>query len=112
MVSSAAARIDRPELVPLVDELARRFGEGTTPVAITLRDVPEATLRAVADLLGTDRALPSNPKVQMKRLAAALRLSSPNELRCLIEEIRGPVPDRRAARLSERTARRWTCGRG
>jgi len=58
MVSSAAARIDRPDLVPLVDELARRFGEGGTPVAVTLRDVPEATLRAVADLLGADRVRP------------------------------------------------------
>jgi uncharacterized protein (TIGR02679 family) len=105
MVSPAAARIDRPELAPLVDELARRFGEGVTPVAVTLRDVPEATLRAVADLLGADRALRPNPKVQMTRLAAALRLGSPEQLRSLIEEIRGPIRDRRAARLSERAAR-------
>jgi uncharacterized protein (TIGR02679 family) len=105
MVSSAAARIDRPDLVPLVDELARRFGEGGTPVAVTLRDVPEATLRAVADLLGADRVPRSNPKVRTERLAAALRLDSPEELRSLIEEIRGPIPDRRAARLSERAAR-------
>jgi uncharacterized protein (TIGR02679 family) len=105
MVSSAAARIDRPDLAPLVDELARRFSEGGTPVAVTLRDVPEATLRAVADLLGADRVPRSNPKVRVERLAAALRLGSPEEVRSLIEELRGPIPDRRAARLSERAAR-------
>jgi uncharacterized protein (TIGR02679 family) len=105
VVSSAAARIDRPDLAPLVDELVRRFGEGGTPLAVTLRDVSEATLRAVADLLGADRIPGPNPKVRVDRLAAALRLGSTEEVRSLIEEIRGPIPDRRAARISERAAR-------
>jgi uncharacterized protein (TIGR02679 family) len=105
MVSPAAARLERPDLAPLVDELARRFAEGRTPVAVTLRDVPEATLRAVADLLGADRVPRPNPKVRLERLASVLRLGSPEEVRYLIEEIRGPIPDRRAARLCERAAR-------
>lgn len=103
----AARRLARPELQPVVDELARRLGESAavTPVRLTLRGVPTDTRRALADLLGSDRLPPVDLQVSTDRLSAALDLAEPAALRAVIELMRGPLPDHRAARASARDAR-------
>ncbi len=95
--------LSRPELRPLVDALAARFGAGDAPVRVTVRGLPLPTQHAVADLLGTDR-LPGSV-VRVERLVAALRLGSVAELRAAVEAVRGPLPDRRADRAAQRAAR-------
>jgi uncharacterized protein (TIGR02679 family) len=101
----AVQRLSRPELTPLVDALARRFGEGDTPASITLRSLPEAARSALADLLGADRIPLPGGRLRLERLATALGLSGVAELRVAVEGLRGPVPDRRAEREAARTAR-------
>ena len=45
--------LDRPDLAPLWDELARRYGEGgSPPVSVTLRSLTDRQRHAVADLQG------------------------------------------------------------
>jgi uncharacterized protein (TIGR02679 family) len=95
----------RPELAPLVDELARRFSEGDSPVSLALRDLPEEARRGLADVLGLDRLPQRNARVRLDRLMAALGLESASALRAAVESLRGPLPDRRAERLSSRTER-------
>lgn len=108
------ARLRSPDLVPLVDELVRRFGEGAVPVTVTLRDAPASTLGALADLLGADRLPATGSRIRVDRLAAALHLDSVDDLRAAVEEVRGPIPDRRAGREAERAAREslwsWLAG--
>lgn len=112
--SRAASRLRSPDLVPLVDEMVRRFGDGVSPVTITLRDAPASTRRALADLLGADRLPAANRRIRLDRLATALHLDSVEELRAVIEEVRGPIPDRRADREAARAAREalwsWLAG--
>ena len=95
----------RPELAPLWAELARRFGDGQAPVAITLRGLSMAERQAVADLLGMDRLPPATARLRVDRLATACGASSVEELRVLVEARAGPIVDRRAARLEARRLR-------
>ncbi|HVM01514.1 MAG TPA: TIGR02679 family protein [Acidimicrobiales bacterium] len=92
-------------MAPLVDELARRFGEGTVPVLVTVPRLSMAQRLALADLFGLDRLPAETAKVRVARLAAALGLDSVEALRGAVEEVRGPLPDRRAERLAHRSAR-------
>ena len=89
----------------MVDELVRRFGTGDIPVTVTLRDLPAATRRAVADLLGADRTPLATSRLAVRKLVAALGLASVGELRDVVERMRGPLPDRRAAREAASAAR-------
>lgn len=88
----------RPALRPLVDELARRFAEGT-PVTVT---VPSACAPAVADLLGLDRVPRAGRRLPIAQLLDTLRLPDVDALRRELETVSGPLPDsageRRAAR--------------
>jgi uncharacterized protein (TIGR02679 family) len=95
----------RPELAPLVDELARRFGAGDVPAMLTLRDHPARTRHALADLFGQDRLPPPSSRIRVSRLVGALGLDSVTHLRAVVESLRGPLPDRRSERVAEQAAR-------
>ena len=100
----------RPELAPLVDELARRFGEGGVPSTIGLARLPRSSYRALADLLGLDRLPRPSGRIRTQHLADALGMTSLDALRGVVEGLRGPLPDRRAERLASRLDRDelWT----
>ncbi|MGH9000121.1 MAG: TIGR02679 family protein [Acidimicrobiia bacterium] len=104
------ARLDRPGLEPLWDELARRYGEGTEPVTVSLRGLSLPQRRALADLLGSDRLPAAQCKVPVRRLVDALGVDGANDVRVLVERVRGPIPDRRAVRAADRLERErlWT----
>ncbi len=104
-IHQATARLRRPELAPVVDELARRFGNGEVPVALTLRDLSAATRRAIADLLGSERLVGTTGRLSIARLLTSLHLDAVDELRLLVEELRGPLADRRADRQAAIAAR-------
>jgi uncharacterized protein (TIGR02679 family) len=101
----AISRLAVADLSPVVDELARRYCEGDEPRSITLRSAPEPTMQAVADLFGLDRLPRPGARLHVDRLAASLGLAGPAELRDAVETLRGPLHDRRAARIAERGAR-------
>jgi uncharacterized protein (TIGR02679 family) len=112
----AAARLARPELDPVVDELLRRLGESSaTPVKLTLRGLQPEARAALADLLGMARLPPVDSRLDVGRLAGALGLSDRESVRIVVETLRGPVRDRRAERLAERQSREalwnWFTGR-
>lgn len=102
---SGPDRLGRPELAPLVDELARRLGDGDVPAVLTLRQLPSGARHALADLFGLDRTPSAVARVPVSRLTGALGLASADELRACVETLRGPLPDRRAARAAGRAAR-------
>lgn len=97
--------LTRRELAPLVDELARRLGDGDIPVVLTLRNMEAGSRQALADLFGLDRVPGSPARVRVSRLVQVLRLESVDELREVVEKLRGPLPDRRADRLVDREER-------
>jgi len=105
VTARAQERLGRPELAGLVDELERRFGDGDVPASIAMRDLPGSARRALADLLGSDRLPRVDARVRIDRLLDALALSSVAELKDAVEALRGPMPDRRAQRVAERSAR-------
>lgn len=92
-------------MAPLVDELTRRFQAGDTPVNITLRDLPEPSRRALADLVGADRLPPQTSRIVVQKVMVVLGLGSTDELRELVEDLRGPLANRRADRVEARAAR-------
>ena len=94
----AARRLGRADLAPLVDELARRFGDGGEPAVLVLRGLSDRSRQALADLFGLDRLPAGIVRVRVGRLTDVLGLpSSTAELRAVVEELRGPLPDHRAA---------------
>jgi uncharacterized protein (TIGR02679 family) len=95
-------RLGRAGLEPVLAELARRFGDGAAPVAITLRDLAPGQRQAVADLLGLDRLPPPTFRLVVRKLFGVLGIEHTDELRVMVEHLRGPIVDRRA----ESTARR------
>lgn len=104
---SPGDRLNRPGLSVLVDELARRFSNGDSPTSVTLRDMTAQSRAAVADLLGADRLPGADARVRVDRLLSRLGVGSVRELKDLIEQLRGPLPNRRderAARLSARAS--------
>lgn len=103
--SAGPGRLARPQLVPLVDELFRRYGEGEGPVTVTLRDLSMDQRRALADLLGADHLPGPTTRVAVARLVAALGIEGETALRSVVEALRGPIADRRAARAVRRQAR-------
>jgi uncharacterized protein (TIGR02679 family) len=105
-IERAAARLARPELDVVVDELVRRLGESDAmPVKLTLRGLPPEARAALADLLGMARLPPIDSRLDVGRLAGALGLTERGSVRLVIETLRGPVRDRRAERAAERQAR-------
>lgn len=93
-------RLARPELEPLCDELVRRYEASDRLVAtITLRELDEATRRAIADLLGSDRLPPATCRVVVRHVAAALGTDAAG-LRSALCDLRGPFIDRAADRLA------------
>lgn len=105
MKGAAATRLSRPELGPLVDELARRLSEGPAPASIALGGIPEPARRALADLLGMDRVPPASGRLKVERLLTPLGLLTADQLRPVVEELRGPLSDRRAERAQDRAGR-------
>lgn len=103
-MTRAWQRLDRPELAPLVDELARRLSNGEVPSVLVLRAVPDESRRALADLFGLDRLPVGVVRVRMERLTDVLGLQPPVDLRAGMESLRGPLPDRRAERAAGRAA--------
>ncbi|MGH8959659.1 MAG: TIGR02679 family protein [Jatrophihabitantaceae bacterium] len=99
------ARLGRPALALIVDELARRFAEGVDPARLTLRGLPAQTQRALADLLGQDRLPGTDVRLRVDRLLGVLGLASVAQLRSLVEQLRGPLPDRRAELAEDRACR-------
>lgn len=97
--------LERPELVALWAELARRYGDGEPPVSITLRDLSMAERQALADLLGMDRLPPATTRLRVDRLVAACGAGDHEGLREMVESRMGPIADRRAARLDARRHR-------
>ena len=75
------------------------------PMTIALRDVPPPSRQALADLLGADRMPLATSRLAVRKLLAALGLASVGELREVVERLRGPLPDRRAAREASLAAR-------
>ena len=104
-MTGGSIRLGRPELAPLVDELARRLSEGVAVTTVALRGLPEPVRRAVADLLGSDRVPSAANRVRIDRLLAALGMASVDDLRAAVEELRGPLADRRAERQREQADR-------
>jgi uncharacterized protein (TIGR02679 family) len=99
-----AALAERPGLGPLWDELARRYGEGAEPSTVTLRNLSVPQRQALADLLGADRLPAAEVRIPLRRLAAALGTDL-GGVRAILERLRGPIVDRRAARAADRLAR-------
>jgi uncharacterized protein (TIGR02679 family) len=99
------SHLDRPGLGPLWDELHRRFAKGRAPTTVTLRDLTLDQQRAIADLLGSDRLPGRTARLPVARLVTALHVEDSNALRALVEVHRGPITDRRVARLALRQAR-------
>jgi uncharacterized protein (TIGR02679 family) len=105
-VAVARARLARPRLRPLVDELARRFGDGPDPpVRVTLRRLTSEQRDGLADLLGATRLPPATLQLPLARLCSVLELDDIGELRAIVEELRGPIVDRSAARAAARSDR-------
>ena len=88
--SITADRLGRTELAPLVHELARRYENGTAPTTLTLRDLSFVERRA-ADLLGLDRLPPPTTRLAVARLATAVGIDGPEELRAVVEQLVGPL---------------------
>lgn len=103
-VSRAAARLDRPGLTPLVDELHHRFGTGEPPVRVRLPSITDEERRVLSDLLGSARMLRDPVRLDVRRLLALLGLASADELRAAVEQLRGPAGNRRTAREAQTLA--------
>jgi uncharacterized protein (TIGR02679 family) len=99
------ARLERAAFGFVVDELVRRYSAGDEPSGLTLRPSSPDDRRALADLLGRDRLPPDPIRLSVAKLATALGLASPNDLRAVVERLRGPLPDRRAERAEMRSSR-------
>ena len=114
MSSDGRRALQRSGLAPLWKELACRFGASDATVAsVTLRDLDDTARRALADLLGSDRLPGRTCRITAARLASALGIEA-GELRALVEELTGPLPDR-AAERRERVLQRqelwdWLAG--
>lgn len=108
--NSATLRLMVAGLVPLVSELSRRFEDGSPVSRVTVRLLDEEQRGAIADLLGRDRLPGRTVQLQVVTLVAALGLGSADELRRVIEEIVGPLGDRKAEREERRRqrARLWS----
>jgi uncharacterized protein (TIGR02679 family) len=105
-LDDVANRLGGPALAPIVDELARRLGEGRgMPARITLRRLSDDTRRAIADLLGVARLPPADTRVEVARLTDALGISDQDDLRKVVARLHGPLEDRAAERIAERRAR-------
>jgi uncharacterized protein (TIGR02679 family) len=102
---TAYARLARPGLAPLVDELARRYRDGDTVSTVTLRALSIEQRHALADLLGTAKLPGERTRLPLSKVTAAVGVDSADELRGLVERLRGPILDHRSARLAERRER-------
>jgi uncharacterized protein (TIGR02679 family) len=81
------------------------MGASQSPVlTVTLRGLGEEARRGLADLVGADRLPASTCRVRTSAVAEALGLDWAG-LRGLVEELRGPLPNRAALRSAERARR-------
>lgn len=110
---SPADRLGHPELAPLVDELVRRLEVGPPPVRITVPALSDVGERTLADLLGLDHHLGRGGRAGATRSLAVERLTGAfgADVRAVVEELRGPLGDRRAERTADEAGRealwRW-----
>lgn len=111
---TAADRLARAGLGPLLDELVRRYESGAEPVRITVPPLGPVGERALADLLGLDAHLGTGGSagrtrsLPIERLSAALGDDAP-PLREVVVQLRGPLRNRRAERRADndRRAELW-----
>ena len=77
---------------------------------VTMRDLDEEQRGAIADLLGRDRLPGRTVQLKVATLVAVLGLGSGDDLRSVVEEIVGPLGDRKADREERRQqrARLWS----
>jgi uncharacterized protein (TIGR02679 family) len=102
----AQERLSAPALAPIVDELARRLSDGAPLQVLSIRDAQMDTRRALADMFGSPRYPGiTRPQVRIGRLLTALGLDSIDDLRLVVEALRGPLQDRRAEREQQRAAK-------
>lgn len=99
-----AERLGIPALARLVDALAARYAQGDDPASVTLRDLDPEGQQALADLLGEARTRGPGARLGVARVAAALGLSDPAALRGVVEQLRGPLGNRRAERAAAAAA--------
>jgi uncharacterized protein (TIGR02679 family) len=104
-VEEAAQRLARPGLAPLLDELARRYGEGDTPLTLTLHGLSIDQRHALADLLGAAKLPRERTSLPLSKIATAVGVDSADELHRAVERLRGPIIDRRSMRLAARQER-------
>lgn len=102
-----ANRLDRPELAPLVDELIRRYESGQVPVRVTVPALSAEGERILADILGLDGYLGAGGRSGSSRALAIDRLAVAlgGDVRLLLEDLRGPLADRKAQRADEAVRR-------
>lgn len=101
MNEQVLAALSRPELAPLVTELARRMGASGRPVVSVQVRLNQAGLEALAGLLGSAR-LPSSPtRVRVADIARRLDTDA-DGLRRAIETGYGPIGNRAAERQTRR----------
>ncbi len=104
-VASAVVRLEVVGLAPVVDELARRFQDGSPVTQITVPGLDEDQRASVADLLGRDRFPGRTVRIALVTLLDVLGLHGVDELRTAVEMIAGPLGDRRADRDEQRQRR-------
>jgi len=97
MTARAVAILSRPELAPLVDELARRMGASDRRVVNVIVRLDHAGREALAGLLGSKRLPTATARVNVANLAAHLD-TDVDGLRQALETISGPVGNRAASR--------------
>ena len=104
-VEAAARRLADPRLQPLVAELSRRMSASSRPVrTVRLDGLDEASRRALADLLRSDRLPGPSPTVRLDRVAAGLPVSQ-EDLRAVVAAVVGPLEDRADASRRAAAAR-------
>src|ERR1700738_4199674 len=106
MTSEATSqRLARPDLAPLVDELARRDGDGGTPITVTLQGLSIDQRHALADLLGAAKLPGERTSLRLSTITSAVGFDNGDDLRRVVEQLRGPIVDRRSARGAARRER-------
>ena len=91
----------RPELAVIWHEYARRLNRGDEPKSLHITDLGIKQQHAIADLLGLDKLPGKKLHLQVARLQHACRFSSVAQLRCVTEQVAGPIVNRKILRQHE-----------
>ena len=89
-------------LLPLWQAVHARLSSGTSVSSITVGDWSAEQREALADLLGLDRVAAVGARLPMARLERAVaEIGDGRDLRATVEELLGPLEDRKARQLRE-----------